>query len=56
MRLESETGLPETMARLRAEMAAREQTSAALAVKNAELYAEIQRRLAESESLSLIHI
>jgi signal transduction histidine kinase len=54
MRLESETGLAETMARLRAEMAAREQTSAALAVKNAELYAEIQRRLAESESFGRV--
>jgi len=42
------------MARLRAEMAAREQTSAALAVKNAELYAEIQRRLAESESFGRV--
>jgi len=54
MRLESETGLAETMARLRAEMAAREQTSAALALKNAELYAEIQRRLAESESFGRV--
>jgi signal transduction histidine kinase len=54
MHLESETGLAETMAGLRAEMAAREQTSAALALKNAELYAEIQRRLAESESFGRV--
>jgi signal transduction histidine kinase len=42
------------IARLRAEMAARERTSAALALKNAELYAEIQRRLAESESFGRV--
>jgi signal transduction histidine kinase len=54
MHLEGETGPAETMARLRAEMAARERTSAALALKNAELYAEIQRRLAESESFGRV--
>jgi signal transduction histidine kinase len=42
------------MARIRAEMAARERTSEALALKNAELYAEIQRRLAESESFGRV--
>jgi signal transduction histidine kinase len=51
---ESETRLAETMARIRAEMAARERTSEALALKNAELYAEIQRRLAESESFGRV--
>ncbi len=54
MHLEGNTGPAETMARLRAEMAARERTSAALALKNAELYAEIQRRLAESESFGRV--
>jgi signal transduction histidine kinase len=51
---QSEPSPAEAMARLRAEMAARERTSAALAVKNAELYAEIQRRLAESESFGRV--
>ncbi len=48
--LEGEARLVETVARLRAEMAAREQISSALALENAELYTEVQRRLAESES------
>ena len=48
--LEGEARLTETVAALRAEMAARERVSSELAEKNAELYGEIQRRLAESES------
>src|SRR5512143_2493016 len=52
--VESDAGavqrLSEMVARLQAEMAEREQTSSALALQNAELYGEIQRRLAESES------
>jgi signal transduction histidine kinase len=48
--LRREARLAETVSGQRAEMAAREQTSAALALNNAELYGEIKRRLAESES------
>src|SRR5512135_2077917 len=52
--LESEARLVEMVAELRAEMAARERTSEALALKNAELYGELQRRLAESESFGRV--
>ncbi|MFO7634147.1 MAG: GAF domain-containing sensor histidine kinase [Caldilinea sp.] len=45
-----ESELMEAVARQRAEIASRKQESAALALKNAELYTEIRRRLAESES------
>jgi signal transduction histidine kinase len=55
---ESDSGalrhLSETVARLQAEMAEREHTSAALARQNSELYGEIQRRLAESESFGRV--
>ena len=46
--------LSETVARLQSEMAEREKSSSALAGKNAELYGEIQRRLAESESIGRV--
>jgi CRISPR/Cas system CSM-associated protein Csm2 small subunit len=39
---------------LRAEIEERERATAALARKNAELYAELQRRLTESESFSRV--
>jgi signal transduction histidine kinase len=49
-RAKSESGLMEMVAQSRAEIVAREQVSTELARKNAELYDEIQHRLAESES------
>jgi signal transduction histidine kinase len=39
---------------LEAEIAERDQATAALAIKNAELYSELQQRLAESESFSRV--
>lgn len=51
---ERESPLAAEVARQRAEIASREQDSAVLALKNAELYAEIQRRLAESESFNRV--
>jgi signal transduction histidine kinase len=46
--------LQETLEALRAEIEEREHTTAALALKNAELHAELQRRLTESESFSQV--
>lgn len=51
---ESVSSLTALIVELRAEMADREQVSAALALRNAELYREIQHRLAESESLGRV--
>jgi signal transduction histidine kinase len=47
-------GLQQTVEVLQAEIAGRERASLALALKNAELNAEAQRRLAESESLGRV--
>jgi signal transduction histidine kinase len=51
---ERESALAAEVTRQRTEIANREQESALLARKNAELYAEIQRRLAESESFNRV--
>ena len=51
---EREDTLSEIVATLQADIAQREHTSEALAIKNAELYNEIQRRLAESESFGRV--
>jgi signal transduction histidine kinase len=53
-RLGNKANLAETVDGLRAEMAARERASAVLALQNAELYSEIQHRLAESESFGRV--
>ena len=44
----------ETIEALRAEIDERERTTAALAQRNAELHAELERRLTESESFSQV--
>lgn len=51
---QNDAALAQTVVRLQAEIAERERTAAALALKNAELYGEVQRRLAESESFGRV--